>query len=170
MYVFSTIRGSNMSLSTRRRERSPLGLALSKRPRKTCPAEAQLATQQLAYTLMRHNVPVTRIMEIVETNVPESVLGRRACDKVMQSYSKLATIYGPLTKTMEVPLVGGGATTVYMNNPFSFIRAAAELSQPFNKFLQRHLPKKASISIYNDEATPGNQHCLDNARSYTALK
>ena len=157
-------------LSCRRLERSPLGLALSKRPRKTCPAEAKVATQQLAYALMRHNVPVTRVMDIVETNVPESVLGRRACDKMMQSYSKLTTIYGQLTKTMEIPLVGGGATTVYMNNPFSFIRAAAELSQPFNKFLQRHLPKKASISIYNDETTPGNQHRPDNARSYTALK
>ena len=90
---------------------------------------------------MRHSVPVRKVVDIVEANVPEAVIGRRACDNMVQKYSKLESIYDTLTKSIRVALVDGGSANVYINNPFAFLRSAAEMSQPFNMFLRSRLPK-----------------------------
>ena len=121
----------------------------------------------LATSMMTFDIPVQQILKIVGKT--RNTVAKRECDAEFQKYSNIETVYGSVTQSIKVNLEGGGAKMIYVNNPFALIHAACGLNPRFGDFLAFHLQESATLVLYTDEATPGNQLRPDPARSFEAL-
>lgn len=140
--------------------------------------KAPRVAQQLsaAQVMMRHNIPVSRILAIVRHRQSlrgENDLTAEMCAKELRKYSEMKTPYGPVRTTLQMPLSDGKTADLCINNPFSLLYALTSTRPEFGDFLQRHTQQngnQARIVMYSDETRPGNVHRPGHARQYECLQ
>ena len=141
---------------------------------KRCRVEMQKPAptpQLVASAMMKFDMPVQQIVAILRETEPEGEpeLTVRDCTGEYTKFSKLDTKYGKVCHELPIELEDGSSHNLYVNNPFALLFAAASLSKPFSRFLQKHLKQTNAINFYTDETTPGNNMRPDSGRTYEAL-
>ena len=159
----------------------PCGFPMAPKVRARCgsPAAAlrvakapRVHEPRLLDALMQCDIPVRQILRVLNSGFSAPVTAKK-CQAEYRRFSNMETPYGKVATTLRMPLVDGTSETVYINNPFALLYAAAVASPRFAKFLVDHtcqFGKQARIVIYSDATTPGNQHRPGNARTYECMQ
>ena len=88
---------------------------------------------------MRLNIPVKRI--VAATLASSGAVKKYHCETRLAEASQTETPYGKVVDEIVVPLTDGGETTLYFNNPFALLYAAASKKKAFGSFLHQHLAR-----------------------------
>ena len=145
------------------------GYPLDKRPRLAASVDRGFKPQTIATAMMRFDLPVRQIVAVLRESEPDGEVTERHCNNEYKKISRLDTVYGKVSHELPIELEDWTIHKLYVNNPFALVFAAASLSKPFSRFLQKHLKQTNKIVFYCDETTPGNALRPDNGRSYEAL-
>ena len=157
-----------------KRRAAPGGLPLAKAAKPASPEGVPLACsapeevaamRQVADAMMSFDVPVAQIVKVASSGG----VTRRACEAHLQQCSDMSTDYGKVSTPLDLQMTDGSVSTIYINNPFALLFAAASVSPKFGKFIAANVPQRAKIAFYTDETTPGNSNRPDHARSHEAL-
>ena len=124
-----------------------------------------------AQRLAHLKVPLKKIRDAL--SLSKECPSKTALIENVKLFSETQTPYGKVTTCIDVPLETGGTHAMYCNDPFALLSAACAARPGFGDFLARYLPtdsgSKATLAIYADETTPGNELRPDNGRKYYAV-
>ena len=96
-------------------------------------------------------------------------LSRSTAVAELQKFSRMETPYGTVRSSIRLERVDGQSLESQVNNPFALLWAASVVQPKFGSFLMRHTHGQATIVLYTDETTPGNNKRPDKGRSFEAL-
>ena len=81
-------------------------------------------TLGIAKKLMQFDVPIAKIVAAT-AEASQQTITHRVISADMSEASQTSTPYGIVAEEIVVPLLGGGETKLYFNNPFTLLYAAA---------------------------------------------
>ena len=110
----------------------------------------------LCKALMQCDMPVAKTLRVINSGFSATVTAR-SCQEEYRRFSNMETPYGKVATTLRMPLVDGTSETVYINNPFALLYAAAVASPRFAKFLVDHTCQfgKQALIVRSGESTTG---------------